>query len=56
MTDETNEGPIHSCEDKECEGACPECGACTHNNGACGNDDCCGPNYNYCTKCEWNGW
>lgn len=34
---------------------CPECKALTHNNSACGDPECCGQNYDYCTECDWSG-
>lgn len=52
MSDEQHEHtPLQRPED--CDGPCPECGACTHNNGACGDPECCGFNYSYCVHCDW---
>lgn len=38
-------------------GECPKCGSSVSNNAACGDPECCGPNYDYCTndECGWEG-
>jgi len=56
-TDPTPQCPGEgACDDEGCEGPCPRCKACTWNNNACGDSECCGANYDYCSQCDWESY